>query len=157
MLQESPVFKGPRLPTSIHSTSDSIENGYTTLMRINIDHGSQEFGISDVRISDLRTRQDQDQSGPVRTRQDQSGGVRHGHSATLNIELCSSGDKAPAGALALVPGSILYLVLDPGVPGHGAPRVPHHAPPWVPYLCTTPGTPPSGYSRESGRYSMARE
>ena len=54
MLQESAYSKGPRLPTSIQSTQDYYKNGDTTLMRFDVDHGSQEFSDLDVRISGSR-------------------------------------------------------------------------------------------------------
>ena len=53
MLQEPPVSKGPRVPTSILSTSDSIAGATSTLMRMSLDHGSPEF--SDLEMTDVRT------------------------------------------------------------------------------------------------------
>ena len=65
MLQELACSKGPRLPTSIQSTSHSIKCPDTTLMRITLYHGILEFWISgswisgsqvlDLRVMDLRT------------------------------------------------------------------------------------------------------
>ena len=56
MLQESTDSKGPRLPTSIHSTWDSIKTQVTTLMRSEVDHGIHEF--SDLRCHDRRVSSD---------------------------------------------------------------------------------------------------
>ena len=64
MLQESARSKGPRLPTSIQSTPDSIKNEDTTLMRINPQGRIHEFSdlgcpglrsqISDARVTGVR-------------------------------------------------------------------------------------------------------
>ena len=54
MLQESSSSKGPRVPRSIHSTSDFDKSQYTTLMRITFDHEHQKFSDLDVRISGSR-------------------------------------------------------------------------------------------------------
>ena len=43
MLQEPVSSEGPEVPRSIHSTSDYIKSQYTTLMRLTLHHGSQEF------------------------------------------------------------------------------------------------------------------
>ena len=43
MLQEPDEAKGPRVPSSIHSTSLFYKNQHTTLMRMTLDHESPEF------------------------------------------------------------------------------------------------------------------
>ena len=43
VLQESASSKGPRVPSSIHSTRAFIETQHTTLMRIDFDPGITEF------------------------------------------------------------------------------------------------------------------
>ena len=48
MLQESASSKGPGVPTSIHSTKDSIKTWTSTLMRIDHHHESQEFSDLDL-------------------------------------------------------------------------------------------------------------
>ena len=108
--------KGPRVPTSIQSTSDSIKTHGTTLMRITPHHGITEF-------SDL---------GWTESRVDGCTGLMWPSVVALASSCVSINHALEARALQGAMASILYLVLN---------MVTWAWPHGVPPPCTTPGTP----------------